>query len=43
MESTDGENVQNDPFLLKKNKRNTIDSSESSDSDNEGINIIIYV
>lgn len=42
VESTDTENVLNDQFLFKKKKKNTFDR-DSSDSDNEGINIIIYV
>jgi len=40
VESTDSENVLNDSLLLKKKKQNTY--LDSSDSDCEGINIIIY-
>jgi len=41
VESTDSENVLNDSLHLKKKKQNTY--LGSSDSDCEGINIIIYI
>ncbi|CAI6345073.1 unnamed protein product [Macrosiphum euphorbiae] len=33
VESTDSENILNDPLLLKKKKQNTLDSSDSDDED----------
>lgn len=41
VESTNSENILNDLFFLKKKKENTY--LDSSGSDCEGINIIIYI
>lgn len=43
VESTDSENVLNEPLLLKKGEKNTFDCSDRSESEKKGKNIIIYV